>query len=186
MTKFAKSLDLDLPALRKYLLDERKPGAETQSKLAVQGCNLNWLLTGKGSMRDLEIVTLRSLEVVPLTKLGGTMRAADGSLEYASIPEDLAGQIEAPAIRITDDSMAGVVWKNDIVFVSPKSGAENSELCLVNVKGEGYALRHVYHEGENIMLLATNAPPRTIPKSNIISIQRVICANILGVHLKHK
>ncbi len=51
--EFALELDISAPSLQKYELDESVPGGLALAKLAEKGINVNWILTGKGSMHIL-------------------------------------------------------------------------------------------------------------------------------------
>jgi transcriptional regulator with XRE-family HTH domain len=48
--EFAQELDISAPSLQKYELNESVPGGLALAKLAEKGVNVNWILTGKGSM----------------------------------------------------------------------------------------------------------------------------------------
>jgi transcriptional regulator with XRE-family HTH domain len=48
--EFAQELDISTPALQKYELNESVPGGLALAKLAEKEINVNWILTGKGSM----------------------------------------------------------------------------------------------------------------------------------------
>lgn len=50
LTDFAASLDLNLQQLSAYVRGLNMPGKEILTKLSDEGCNINWLLTGEGSM----------------------------------------------------------------------------------------------------------------------------------------
>ena len=51
--EFAQELDISAPSLQKYELDESVPGGLALAKLAEKGINVNWILTGKGSIHIL-------------------------------------------------------------------------------------------------------------------------------------
>ena len=48
--EFAQELDISAPSLQKYELNESVPGGLALAKLVEKGINVNWILTGKGSM----------------------------------------------------------------------------------------------------------------------------------------
>lgn len=51
--EFAQEFDISAPSLQKYELDESVPGGLALAKLAENGINVNWILTGKGSIHIL-------------------------------------------------------------------------------------------------------------------------------------
>lgn len=51
--EFAQELDISAPSLQKYEPNESVPGGLALAKLAEKGVNVNWILTGKGSMHIL-------------------------------------------------------------------------------------------------------------------------------------
>jgi len=48
--EFAQELDISAPSLQKYELNESVPGGLALAKLVGKGINVNWILTGNGSM----------------------------------------------------------------------------------------------------------------------------------------
>lgn len=48
--EFAQELEISAPSLQKYELNEAVPGGGALAKLSENGINVNWILTGKGSM----------------------------------------------------------------------------------------------------------------------------------------
>ena len=48
--EFAQELDISAPSLQKYELNESVPGGLALAKLVEKGINVNWILTGTGSM----------------------------------------------------------------------------------------------------------------------------------------
>lgn len=51
--EFAQELDISAPSLQKYELNESVPGGLALAKLSEKGIDVNWILTGKGSMHIL-------------------------------------------------------------------------------------------------------------------------------------
>lgn len=51
--EFAQELDISAPSLQKYELNESIPGGLALAKLSEKGIDVNWILTGKGSMHIL-------------------------------------------------------------------------------------------------------------------------------------
>lgn len=51
---FADATGMPLRTLKGYEMGERKPGYEALAAIAETGCNMTWLLTGKGEMRDVD------------------------------------------------------------------------------------------------------------------------------------
>mgnify|MGYP005820165519 CR=1 FL=1 len=51
MTDFTKQLGIARQYITPYLNNTSKPGADILQKLSNLGCNINWLLTGEGSMK---------------------------------------------------------------------------------------------------------------------------------------
>lgn len=49
-SKLAEELDMTAPSLQSYTNGRSKPGYQIISKLHNLGCNINWLLSGKGEM----------------------------------------------------------------------------------------------------------------------------------------
>lgn len=182
-SRFAERLGVTPQQLSDMLSGRKGIGEIQQKRLAELGMNLNWLITGKGSMYDSEKVTLRRIKVSSIQQ-GEPVQSSEP--KYADIPESSIDGEEPLAIRVPDDSMAGVVWEGDVVFVNVGQGAANKDLCLVRIAGEGQFVRHIFLTEKEAMLIAANAPPRTLKREAVISIQRVICANVAGVHLKHK
>lgn len=52
--QFAERLGLHLSVLKKYEAGANTPGGDALTAVAETGCNINWLLTGKGEMRDVD------------------------------------------------------------------------------------------------------------------------------------
>ena len=52
--QFADRLGLHLSVLKKYEAGANTPGGDALTAVAETGCNINWLLTGKGEMRDVD------------------------------------------------------------------------------------------------------------------------------------
>lgn len=50
--EFAKASGIPKATLVGYEVGQRKPGYEALAAIAETGCNISWLLTGKGEMRD--------------------------------------------------------------------------------------------------------------------------------------
>jgi len=51
--EFAQELAISAPSLQKYELDESVPGGLALTKLVEKGINVNWILTGQGSIYSL-------------------------------------------------------------------------------------------------------------------------------------
>ena len=49
--EFAKLIEVSPSMLSQWTTEQRVPSGETLRKIAELGCNINWLLTGKGRMR---------------------------------------------------------------------------------------------------------------------------------------
>lgn len=47
---FCEKTGINYTQMNLYTLGDRKPGFDAFLKIAEQGCNINWLLTGKGKM----------------------------------------------------------------------------------------------------------------------------------------
>jgi len=64
---FAESVGMPLRTLKGYEMGERLPGCEALAAIASTGCNINWLLTGKGQMcvgaqeKPLQAAELRAI-----------------------------------------------------------------------------------------------------------------------------
>lgn len=52
--EFAKASGISKATLVGYEVGQRKPGYDALAAIAETGCNINWLLTGKGEMRDVD------------------------------------------------------------------------------------------------------------------------------------
>jgi len=52
--QLAERLGLHLSVLKKYEAGANTPGGDALTAVAETGCNINWLLTGKGEMRDVD------------------------------------------------------------------------------------------------------------------------------------
>lgn len=61
-SKLAAALDMTPGTLYHYTNSNRKPGADILLKLCELGCNINWLLTGKGSMLRVGAAAIANTE----------------------------------------------------------------------------------------------------------------------------
>jgi transcriptional regulator with XRE-family HTH domain len=52
LKEFAEALQMKPPALQSYLSGRSKPGYPIMQRLHLLGCNLNWLISGNGSMTN--------------------------------------------------------------------------------------------------------------------------------------
>ncbi len=184
--QFAEAIGMDPGSARKYLIGQTIPGSRVQEKLRVLGCNVEWLMTGKGSMADPEEREFGRILRETITEPGGTMQALAAEPTYTYIPLSVAKPEHIRAIAVPDDSMAGVVWSGDTVFVRKEQGCTRGDLCLVKTAAGGFKIRRVYIESNSVLLTATNAAPEQLPVADLISVHSVIAATIEGVHLRGK
>ena len=117
---------------------------------------------------------------------GGNMQALAAEPSYTYIPLSVANPEHIRAIAVPDDSMAGIVWGGDTVFVRREQGCDRGDLCLVKTAVGGFKIRHVYIASDTVLLTATNAEPESLPLSDIVSVNSVVAATIEGIHLRGK
>ena len=181
-TKFAKRLGVTPQQLSDMLNGRKGIGEVQQRRLADLGMSLNWLIAGKGSMLDPEIPDLDRTYEVSINDLEGAM-ISDVEISF---PARFRGLIKPPAIRLVDDSMAGYVWADDTIFISKDEEVASGDLCLVQLKGEGYIVRHIHLQGNAVVLTRGDGTVAIIKASQLLSARRVVCANISGTHLRKR
>jgi transcriptional regulator with XRE-family HTH domain len=76
--EFAQELDITVPSLQKYELNESVPGGLALAKLVEKEINVNWVLTGKGSMY-IHIPDDRLLQELAFKVFAGTRGKEDVS-----------------------------------------------------------------------------------------------------------
>lgn len=184
---FAGALGISTANLRQYLADKAKPGNKLQNRLRALGCNITWLMTGKGSMVDPEDRPFVRMVREAINELPGEyMQGIASEPTYTYIPLSVAKPEEVRAIAVPDDSMANVVWSGDTIFVRREQGCSRGDLCLVKTAVGGYKIRHVYISSDTVLLTATNAEPESIPLADLVSVHSVIAATVEGIHLRGK
>ena len=184
--KFARDLGVSPQQLSDMLNGRQGIGDVTQRRLIALGCNIHWLLTGIGSMTDPEERPFVRMVREAIHEPGGTMQALAVEPSYTYIPLSVANPDEIRAIAVPDDSMAGVVWSGDTVFIRKTQGCGRGDLCLVHTAVGGYKIRHVYIKSDTVLLTATNAEPENLPLSDLVSVHSVIAATVEGIHLRGK
>ena len=86
--QFAERLELHLSVLKKYEAGANTPGGDALTAIAETGCNINWLLTGKGEMRDVD--REKALQDGAFRVIDGEARPLTAEGMAASLPRRLA------------------------------------------------------------------------------------------------
>ena len=184
--KMADALGIAPQNLRRYLDGKFVPGNRMRSRLREIGLNIDWLDTGIGSMTDPEEREFRRIMRETITDAGGNVHALAAEPSFSYIPLSVSQPEDVRAIAVPDDSMAGVVWAGDTIFVRKEQGCGLGDLCLVKTAAGSHKIRHVYISDSTVLLTATNAAPESLSISELASVNSVIAATIEGIHLRGK
>ena len=86
--EFAKASGISKATLVGYEVGQRKPGYDALAAIAETGCNINWLLTGKGEMRDVD--REKALQDGAFRVIDGEARPLTAEDMAASLPRRLS------------------------------------------------------------------------------------------------
>ena len=86
--QFCDATGIPLRTLCGYEGGTRRPGEEALAAIAETGCNINWLLTGKGEMRDVD--REKALQDGAFRVIDGEARPLTAEDMAASLPRRLA------------------------------------------------------------------------------------------------
>ena len=86
--QFCDATGIPLRTLCGYEGGTRRPGEEARAAIAETGCNINWLLTGKGEMRDVD--REKALQDGAFRVIDGEARPLTAEDMAASLPRRLS------------------------------------------------------------------------------------------------
>ena len=86
--EFAKASGISKATLVGYEVGQRKPGYDALAAIAETGCNINWLLAGKGEMRDVD--REKALQDGAFRVIDGEARPLTAEDMAASLPRRLS------------------------------------------------------------------------------------------------
>ena len=125
--------------------------------------------------RSVELVPTRTggraleLPLLGFVAAGAPIEAVAGN-ETIAVPETLAGKRDAYVLRVRGDSMIDEqIRDGDFVVVEKRAEAENGEMVVALLDGEGATLKTFYREGTRVRLQPANpdVPPIVIDDGDL-------------------
>ncbi len=139
---FANRISITPQALQKYLKSGRHPMPDVLIKLNELGCNINWLLTGKGEMiTELKLFKPRTkpVSIIGEVQCGipiQTQMIADDVKQMDMF--DVSGYDRPFIVIAKGDSMSPYINHGDLLLCAEDSGKaiKNGKAVVVNYKSE--------------------------------------------------
>lgn len=185
-TEISARLGISPQALQKYLNGERMPLPDMLGKIGDMGCNINWLIDGKGDMLR------KTVSVSPKSRLVPLLAEVDcGVPVYSQINTDTVKYIELSdinyyvnpfAVTARGDSMRPYINPGDLLVCSDEPHKiKDGRAVIVNLKTipEHYSSNAKlikFVDDDYVMLYSVNTkyPPMIVKKSDIYRIYKVV------------
>lgn len=185
-TEIASRLGITPQALQKYLNGDRMPMPDMLEKIGDMGCNINWLINGKGEMLR------KTVSLTPKSKLIPLLAEVDcGQPLYSQINADTVKYIELSdinyyvnpfAVTARGDSMRPYINPGDLLVCSDEPHKiKDGRAVVVNLKTipEHYSSNAKlikFVDDDNVLLYSVNTkyPPMMVRKSDIYRIYKVV------------
>ncbi len=146
LTEFSKELGIGRENLYRYFNDTVSPGSEILQKLAVMGCDINWLLLGEFNVKNY--LYENSVSYIPSDK--AEINELPHFLEYAMLGTIPAGRAEL--VDLTD-------WVQKMVLdYSP-----NDHALLMIDKEFGYSMTPIIQPGDIALISFSKKPEKGRP-----------------------
>ena len=158
---FAKKLDLKVFSISRYETGSRSPDSKTLQKIyLVYNVDINWLLTGDGSMFVSQHPYLSNshcmdIKIESEISAGIPIAVRENSPKYIHIDKSIINNINNYYIyKVNGESMAPGIMHNDIIIIRKSiNWIENcNSICAVKLDGR-IALKRIICAGHHKLLL---------------------------------
>ena len=177
--EFARRMGIPQQNVNRYLSGELDP-MNLAEELFNEGCNVEWLMTGKkkAARKEVEFSDVEFMQI-PVFEYA---RAGTKSMALLERPSYFISSAKSKddtlfAVVVKGNSMEPEVKEGELVVVSKKRDLKKGDLCLIMFEDGDCCLRRVYFQDHTVTLTSSNEreyPPAIHKKSEIRFIYRVV------------
>jgi len=192
-TEFGDKLGVTRISIGNYESGKRSLSEDVLSRISTMGYNINWLITGRGTMKADTDIPLnsqsvnfeRDIPILDATSAGPSGLYDDHNVpnieraeEYVHRPQDIRDPM-VYALRISSingDSMLPYFKPNEIVIASPMSTVVNDDKVIAKLNDGRVLFKIINFKNEHIELHSANPIHETIsvPATDLIFAHKVI------------